>query len=90
MGDGQMNPGQIADGLTTYTIKEVAQRLRVSARWLADECRAERIEHVHIARQRRFTEEQIRLLLAKKTVVPAVQKETDATRERVLRMLARH
>lgn len=72
-----------------YTIKEVARRLRVSPRWLADECRAERIEHVHIARQRRFTQAQVDALVASKTVRPTVHKELDATRERVLRQLAR-
>jgi Helix-turn-helix domain len=84
-----MNQDTRVAELATYTIAEVARKLRVSARWLADECRAERIEHVHIARQRRFTEDQIRSLLANKTVIPAVARETDATRERVMRMLER-
>jgi excisionase family DNA binding protein len=60
-----------------YTIEEVARRLRVSARWLADECRAERVEHVHIARQRRFTKQQVDALIAGRTVVPSADKKLD-------------
>ena len=72
-----------------YTIEEVARRLRVSARWLADECRAERVEHVHIARQRRFTRQQVDALIASRTVLPSSERQLDVTRQRVLSRLAR-
>lgn len=77
-----------------YTVSEVARRLGVSSRWLADECRAGRIEHVHIARRRRFTAKQVDALIAKHTVEPTeVTNEGHnrlyKTRDRVARRLAR-
>ncbi|GAA2369423.1 helix-turn-helix domain-containing protein [Dactylosporangium salmoneum] len=54
-----------------YDIPEVAKLIRVSARWLADECRAGRVEHVHIARKRRFTAAQVETLMAANTVKAA-------------------
>ena len=72
-----------------FTLEEVAECLQVSERWLAGECRAERIEHIHVARQRRFTRNQVEKLIASRTVRPAADVQMDATRQRVLRMLAR-
>jgi Helix-turn-helix domain len=77
-----------------YTVPEVATRLGVSARWLADERRAGRVEHIHIARRRRFTAEQVDLLVKAHTVEPtgAVSedaKRLDRTRVRVARRLVR-
>jgi len=72
-----------------FTVQQVARLLKVSARWLLAECRAERVEHVHIARQRRFTREQVDALIASKTVRPAADRELDKTRERVMRELSR-
>jgi excisionase family DNA binding protein len=77
-----------------YTVSEVAKRLGVSSRWLADECRAGRIEHIHIARRRRFTAKQVDALIAKHTVestnvISEEDKHLDRTRERVARRLAR-
>ena len=66
-----------------YTVEEVARYLQVSARWLAHQCRAERFEHVHIARARR----QVELLVDSHTVIPDDHKKLDATRQRVLRLL---
>ena len=75
-------------------MSEVAKRLGVSSRWLADECRAGRIEHIHIARRRRFTANQVDALITKHTVEPTdVISEEDErlnqTRDRVARRLAR-
>ena len=78
-----------SDSEVFYTIDEVARRLRVSARWLADECRAGRVEHVHIARQRRFTKDQVDALVVSRTVRPSSELELDATRQRVANRLAR-
>ena len=46
-----------------YTVEEAADLVGVSSRWLADECRAERVEHVHLARHRFFTHDQILRML---------------------------
>jgi len=77
-----------------YTASEVAKRLGVSSRWLADECRAGRIEHIHIARRRRFTAKQVDALIAKHTVEPAdvvseEDKRLNQARDRVARRLGR-
>ena len=88
VGSCQVDRDLLGD-LILFTIEEVAERLQVSERWLAGECRAERIEHVHVARQRRFTRDQVEKLIASRTVRPAADVQMDATRRRVLRMLAR-
>ena len=80
---------QAQDEEEFFTVEQVARRLKVSPRWLADECRAGRVEHVYIARQRRLTREQVEMLIASKTVRPAADQELDRTRERVMRQLAR-
>jgi transposase InsO family protein len=63
------------------SIEDVAARLNVSSRWLADECRAGRVEHVYLARKRFFTESQVQRLLEVHTVVPPAERR----RDRVLR-----
>lgn len=72
-----------------YTLDEAATLLRVLARWLAGQCRAERIEHVHLARRRLFTHGQVRALVESSTVRPDAVVQMDATRARVIRLLAR-
>jgi len=84
-----MKVRQTPDEEEFFTVEQVARRLKVSAKWLAAQCRAEKVEHVHIARQRRFTREQVDALIASKTVRPAADQELDKTRERVMRQLAR-
>ena len=73
----------------TYTVDEVARLLGISPRWLADECRAERVEHVHIARKRRFTSEQVARLLAAKTVSPITPERRAAVTANAVRRLSR-
>lgn len=74
---------------TWFTVDEVAAKLRVSPRWLADECRAGRVEHVHMARQRFFTQEQVQTLVAKHTIRPEADRKLDAVRERAVRSFRR-
>ncbi|HZM84770.1 MAG TPA: hypothetical protein VFC19_54300 [Candidatus Limnocylindrales bacterium] len=47
------------------------------------------MEHVHLARASRFTRRQVELLVASRTVILDDVKKLDATRKRVLRLLAR-
>ncbi|WP_199514267.1 helix-turn-helix domain-containing protein [Nucisporomicrobium flavum] len=54
-----------------FSVEQVARRLQVSARWLADQCREGRVEHVHLARKRKFTPEQVQKLLRDHTIQPA-------------------
>jgi excisionase family DNA binding protein len=84
-----MKVHQAQDEGEFFTVEQVARRLKVSTRWLAAQCRAEKVEHVHIARQRRFTRDQVDALIASKTVRPAADLELDKTRERVMRQLGR-
>jgi hypothetical protein len=75
---------QIQQRIGQLSIDDVANRLKVSKRWLADECRAGRVEHVHLARKRFFTEVQVERLLARHTVVPdSVEREEIARRSAV-------
>jgi hypothetical protein len=79
-------------GETYSTVAEVAARLGISARWLADECRAGRVKHVYIARRRRFTAAQIEALVKMHTLEPTQGDEAtrlERTRDRVARRLAR-
>ncbi|WP_213008871.1 helix-turn-helix domain-containing protein [Paractinoplanes toevensis] len=71
-----------------YTVDEAAALLGVSARWLADECRAERVEHVRLARHRFFTHDLLLRLLASREV-KSVEKEADRDLERIMRRLKR-
>ncbi|HEX8510656.1 MAG TPA: helix-turn-helix domain-containing protein [Propionibacteriaceae bacterium] len=68
-----------------YSIDQVAKRLKVSPRWLADQCREGLVEHVHLARKRKFTPEQVQLLLAKHTVRPVDVEERNRALERQIR-----
>ncbi|MGI5243057.1 helix-turn-helix domain-containing protein [Dactylosporangium sp. CA-139066] len=74
------------------TIDAVAELLGVSKRWLADECRAERVAHVYIARRRRFSTKQVEQLIERFSVQPR-QKEPErlhpAVSNRVYRRLQR-
>ncbi|WP_203821998.1 helix-turn-helix domain-containing protein [Paractinoplanes ferrugineus] len=70
-----------------YTVEEVADLLGVSPRWLADECRAERVEHVCLARHRFFTFDQIARMLEKHAVEPFEDRPTQPHVARVLRRI---
>jgi hypothetical protein len=67
-----------------FTVDEVARRLGVSARWLADQCQAERVEHVHLVRQCRFTDAQVDALVVSYPVRPGAEVDLDATRRGVV------
>jgi hypothetical protein len=54
----------------TYSLKEVAQMLQTSYRRLADECRAEKHEHINDNGRRSMTPAQVQLLVRKRTVKP--------------------
>jgi excisionase family DNA binding protein len=69
------------------TVEEVAAKLGVSPRWLAEQCRDGVIEHVHMARKRRFTPAQVTKLLEQHTVQPVAKKKRDLARDRVIRDL---
>jgi hypothetical protein len=71
------------------TIKEVAAELRISERWLADECRAKRVEHIHMAGSRRFTRAQVEALIRANTVAAETDRALSAEQQRVLRELGR-
>jgi hypothetical protein len=51
-----------------YTVSQVAEMLGVSPRWLADRCRAEEVDHVYMARKRKFTPAQVEKVLKQYTV----------------------
>jgi hypothetical protein len=68
-----------------YSVDEVAARLKVSPRWLADQCREGLVEHVHLARKRKFTPAQVELLLDKHTVRPADVEARDKALARTVR-----
>jgi hypothetical protein len=85
---GGMASSILPGGKVRYTIDEAAELLGVSPRWLADECRAERIEHVHLARHRFFTFDQLLRLLKKHEVEP-LDVRVDRELERVKRRIQR-
>lgn len=72
-----------------YKVEEVAAKLGVSPRWLADQCRGGRVEHVHMARQRLFTPKQVEALIAKFTERPEADVKLDLVRERAMRSFRR-
>jgi excisionase family DNA binding protein len=72
-----------------YTVTEVAQRLRVSKRWLLEQCRTGRVEHVYMARKRKFTRAQVDKLLSEHTVVTAEQKARDKSVNRIANRVQR-
>jgi hypothetical protein len=61
-----------------YTVAEVADMLGLSERWLAAECRANRVEHINVARKRRFTARQVQALVQRNTGIPAPTPAMDA------------
>lgn len=71
-----------------YSVDETAAFLGVSPRWLADECRAERVEHVYLARHRFFTHTQILKLLKSFEVEPAGDR-ADPEFARIMRRIER-
>ncbi|MFI5496563.1 helix-turn-helix domain-containing protein [Actinoplanes sp. NPDC051859] len=77
------------DGPVTYTVEEAAAILGVTPRWLADQCRNEDVDHVHIARKRRFTPEQIEKVLRDHTVTPISAQQYDAERAKVIQRMQR-
>ena len=72
-----------------FSVEEVAAALGVSERWLADECRANRVTHVFIARKRRFTAAQVQHLVDRFTVTPIADRLAEAHRDRVMRRIER-
>jgi|SRR6266496_3085791 len=72
-----------------FSVEQVAKRLKVSARWLADQCRDGRVEHVHLARKRKFTPEQVQKLLDSHTVQPAEVEERERGYERAVQRVRR-
>jgi hypothetical protein len=83
--DGSDEP----NGPKLFTVEEVAAVIGVSQRWLADECRANRVTHVHLARKRRFTVDQVHALLDRFTVTPIADRLAGSHRARVMRRLER-
>jgi len=70
-----------------YTVTEVAELLGVSPRWLGDQCRAERVEHIHLARRRFFSHDQILRLLEKHAVEPFDDRPVDPRIARTIRRI---
>ncbi|WP_436528208.1 hypothetical protein [Actinoplanes sp. HUAS TT8] len=64
-------------------VAEVAKRLRVSARWLGNQCRSGLVEHVFLARKRSFTEDQVQKLLDAYTVTTPKQAARDKSTRRI-------
>ena len=74
-------------GKVYYSIKEVASKLGVSERWLADQCRKGFVEHVHLARKRRFTPGQLDKLLRTHTIQAGKEVRDDSARGRTGRRI---
>src|SRR3954453_19961473 len=72
-----------------FSVEQVAKRLKGSARWLADQCRDGRVEHVHLARKRKFTPAQVQKLLDSHTVQPAKVAERERGYERAVQRVRR-
>jgi hypothetical protein len=83
-----------------YTVSQVAQMIGVSSRWLADRCRAEEVDHIYMARKRKFTPEQVKQVMAQYTVkgpdreaeqreLERIARESEKTRARVENALKR-
>jgi hypothetical protein len=68
-------------------VEEAADLIGVSSRWLADECRAERMEHVHLARHRFFTHDQILRMLEMHVVKPFPDRAIEPHVARVMRRI---
>ncbi|WP_045740251.1 helix-turn-helix domain-containing protein [Actinoplanes rectilineatus] len=87
--DDPQAPSQNDEQDLYYSVEQVARRLRVSARWLADQCRDGHVEHVHLARKRKFTPEQVQKLLDSHTVKPAEVREQERGHERAVQRVRR-
>lgn len=87
--DGQQAQHQDDKHDLYYSVEQVARRLRVSARWLADQCRDGQVEHVHLARKRKFTPEQVQKLLDSHTVKPTEVREQERGHERAVQRVRR-
>jgi hypothetical protein len=74
-----------ADAKIYYTVGQVAKMLGVSSRWLADRCRAEEVDHVYMARKRKFTPEQVKQVLAQFTVTGPDREAEQRELERIAR-----
>lgn len=74
-----------------YTLAEVAEMTGLSVRWLADRCRAEKIDHSNIQGERRMSLEQVDLLLEQHRVRPTDVEAAarQRTRERLISKQAR-
>ncbi len=72
-----------------YSPAEIAPLLGVSKRWLEDQCRSGAVVHVHIARKRRFTADQVVALLEQHTVTPPRERRRDRQQTRVANLIAR-
>jgi hypothetical protein len=82
-------PARDVEQALYFSVEEVARRLNVSPRWLADQCRDGRVEHVHLARKRKFTPAQVEKLLATHTVKPAEVEARERGYERAVRRVQR-
>lgn len=69
-----------------YSLTEVAELTGLTKRWLADQCRAGKIDHTHIENSRRMTLDQIDSLIGSHRRGP--NREDDAAREKFLGRLA--
>jgi hypothetical protein len=72
-----------------YLVPEVAMMIDVSKRWLFDQCRAGKVEHVYLARKRKFTGRQVWKLIRDNTVIPEERTERDRQLEHIARKVVR-
>lgn len=63
-----------------YSLDQVAEMTGLSARWLADRCRADKIDHENIQDSRRMSLEQIDILLEQHRVRPKDEEVAAQTR----------
>ncbi len=77
--------------LRYYTLEEVADLLHISLISLQRDCRAGRVRHIHLGRQRLMTREQIEALVAQhvETEKTPSASPTDARTARLARQMAR-
>lgn len=73
------------DPTVYYTVSQVARMIGVSSRWLADRCRAEEVDHVYMARKRKFTPEQVKQVMAHYTVKGPDREAEQRELERIAR-----
>jgi hypothetical protein len=76
----------VEPGQTLYlTVEQVAKMVGCSPRWLADRCRAEEVDHVYLARKRKFTPEQAEKVMQQYTVKGPDREAERKTQERIAR-----